>query len=218
MQKKLLVLGGTGNTGMEVIKQSLSLGHSVTAIVRNTTPLLDFSGLHMIKGDILNLSFLKETLLATQPDAVITCLGVHGTNMFNRTKLYSESMRQFIAAMQATGVTKRIVCISCWGSKKATENSWLVEYVLKPVVFAGFIHDMAVMETLLEESNLDYTIVRPPGLTNNPATGKVVIEEQLYQNTKGRWTVTRADLAAVLIDAATSQKHIRQGIAVTNHK
>ena len=76
---------------------------------------------------------------------------------------------------------------------------------------------MALMETILEKSNLDYTIVRPPGLTDKPATGKVIIEENLYQNTKGKWTITRADLAAVLVDVATNDKNIRQGIAVTNN-
>ena len=217
MHKKILVFGATGKTGLEVIKQSLALGHTVTAGARNAAPLAAFSGLQIVKGDIYDLGFLKETLLTARPDAIITCLGVHGTNAFNRTKLYSETMTNIVGAMQASGVTKRIVCISSWGSKKAKENAWFLDWLLKPILFSGFIHDMALMETILEKSNLDYTIVRPPGLTDKPATGKVIIEENLYQNTKGKWTITRADLAAVLVDVATNDKNIRQGIAVTNN-
>lgn len=217
MHKKILVFGATGKTGLEVIKQSLALGHIVTAGARNAAPLTAFSGLQIVKGDIYDLGFLKETLLIARPDAIITCLGVHGTNAFNRTKLYSETMTYFVGAMQASGVTNRIVCISSWGSKKAKENAWFLDWLLKPILFSGFIHDMALMETILEKSNLDYTIVRPPGLTDKPATGQVIIEENLYQNTKGKWTITRADLAAVLVDVATNDKYIRQGIAVTNN-
>jgi len=216
MLKKILVVGATGNTGLEVIRQALADGHVVTAIARNEAPLAGFSGLQVIKGNLFSPDFLKETLLAVKPDAIISCLGVHGTNAFNRTKLYSETMTAFVAAMQATGVTKRIICISSWGSKKAKENNWVLQNLLKPLLFAGFIHDMALMETILEQTQLDYTIVRPPGLTNKPATGNVVIEENLYQNTKGKWTITRADLAAILLKTAIENSYVRQGIAVAN--
>jgi biliverdin reductase / flavin reductase len=216
MQKSILVFGATGNTGLEVIKQALAQGHAVTAIVRNDAPLKGFIGLQIIKGDIYDLGFITKTLTEIRPDVVISCLGVHGTNAFNRTKLYSETMTVFVAAMQAAGVTKRIVCISSWGSKKATENNWVLQWILKPMLFAGFIHNMALMKTILEKSHLDYTIVRPPGLTNKPATGKVILEQNLYQNTKGKWTITRADLAAILLDVATNNICIKQGIAVAN--
>ncbi len=216
MQKRIIVCGATGNTGLEVIKQALALHHTVTAIVRNTAPLEAFPGLQIIKGDIYNLEFVTKTLAELQPDVVISCLGVHGTNTFKRTKLYSETMAIFVKAMEAAGVTKRIICISSWGSKKAKENSWVLQWILKPVLFAGFIYDMALMETILEESNLDYTIVRPPGLTNKPATGKVIIEPNLYQNTIGKWTITRADLARILLKEAVENSYLKQGIAVTN--
>ena len=41
-----------------------------------------------------------------------------------------------------------------------------MEWFLKPIVMAGFIHDMALMENVLMELNLCYTVVRPPGLNN----------------------------------------------------
>jgi len=217
MQKTILLFGATGNTGLEVITQSQAQGHKVIAVVRNDAPLKGFSGLQIIKGDIYNLAFVTEVLIQTTPNVVISCLGVHGTNAFNRTKLYSETMTVFVNAMQAAGGTKRIVCISSWGSKKAKENNWILQNLLKPILFSGFIHDMGLMETILEKSGLDYTIVRPPGLTGKPATGKVITEENLYQNTKGKWTITRADLAGVLLAAATGDSNIREGIAVANN-
>ena len=41
-----------------------------------------------------------------------------------------------------------------------------MEWILRPLVVAGFIHDMALMENLLMETKLCYTVVRPPGLSN----------------------------------------------------
>ena len=48
-----------------------------------------------------------------------------------------------------------------------------MEWLLKPVAMAGFIHDMALMESILMESGLCYTVVRPP-ILNNSKNGKLL--------------------------------------------
>ena len=61
---------------------------------------------------------------------------------------------------------QRIVCVTSWGTRKEPGSPKLIEWFLKPIVMAGFIHDMALMESILMESKLCYTVVRPPGLNN----------------------------------------------------
>ena len=56
--------------------------------------------------------------------------------------------------------------MSSWGTQKEPGNPKLIEWFLKPLIMAGFIHDMALMEKILMETKLNYTVVRPPGLTN----------------------------------------------------
>ena len=74
---------------------------------------------------------------------------------------------------------QRIVCVTSWCTRKEAGNPKTVEWLLKPVAMAGFIHDMALMESILMESGLCYTVVRPPGL-NNSKQGKFL--RRLYVN------------------------------------
>ena len=74
---------------------------------------------------------------------------------------------------------QRIVCVTSWCTRKEAGNPKTVEWLLKPVAMAGFIHDMALMESILMESGLCYTVVRPPGL-NNSKQGKLL--GRLYVN------------------------------------
>ena len=214
---KVIVFGSTGNTGLEVIKQGLAQGHKVAAVARNIAKLscLD-NRLEALRCDVFNPQAVKRALDSFKPDVVISCLGVHGTTPWNRTTLYSEATGIICAAMRATETTKRIICISSWASQKAAENAWFIEYLLKPTLFSGFIYDMALMENNLIKSEMDYTIVRPPGLLDKPATGKLAIETGKVSCTNTKWTITRADLAHILLDAAVNHLYSRQAIAVAN--
>ena len=68
---------------------------------------------------------------------------------------------------------QRIVCVTSWCTRKEAGNPKTVEWLLKPVAMAGFIHDMALMESILMESGLCYTVVRPP-ILNNSKHGKLL--------------------------------------------
>ena len=65
------------------------------------------------------------------------------------------------------------MCVTSWCTRKEAGNPKTVEWLLKPVAMAGFIHDMALMESILMESGLCYTVVRPPGM-NNSKHGKLL--------------------------------------------
>jgi len=214
---KLIVFGSTGNTGLEVIRQGMGLGYKMAAIARSLSKLTILgNGIETIRCDVFNPQAVKRALETFKPDAVISCLGVHGSSPWNRTKLYSEATSIICSAMQAAGTTNRIICISSWGTQKAPENAWFLEYLLKPTIFSGFIYDMALMENNLEKSAMDYTIVRPPGLLDKPATRKFAIEAGKVSCVNTRWTITRPDLAHILLDVAINHLYSRQAIAVAN--
>lgn len=214
---RIIVFGSTGNTGLEVIKQGIEQGHTMAAVARNISKLTCFDKKpEVIRCDVFNPQAVKRAIDTFKPDVVISCLGVHGSSPWNRTTLYSEATANICNAMEATGITKRIVCISSWGTQKAPENAWFLEHLLKPTIFSGFIYDMELMENNLQKSKMDYTIVRPPGLLDKPATGKVTIEADKVSCTKSKWTITRADLAHIILDVAISGVFIRKAIAVAN--
>ena len=63
---------------------------------------------------------------------------------------------------------KRIIAVTSWCTKPGPNNPWFIEWFLKPFIIGANLRDMAIMEDLLEAEKPDeinYTIVRPPGLT-----------------------------------------------------
>jgi putative NADH-flavin reductase len=71
---ELLVLGATGGTGLEIVRQSVARGHSVTAFVRSPDRLMDFQNRISIKqGDLLDTSRLEQVIKGN--DAVLSAFG-----------------------------------------------------------------------------------------------------------------------------------------------
>jgi len=72
--------------------------------------------------------------------------------------------------------------------------------------------DLALMEDVLRGSGLDWTIFRPPRLTNGRLTGRY--RTALGRNLKGGTTVSRADVAHAMLAAMEQKETIRQEIGI----
>ncbi len=142
-------------------------------------------------------------------DAVISAIGPRGTGP---TTVIQDSVRSIIAAMEKTG-TRRFVQVS--GSVVADEGeSPYMRYLVKPVARRTFLRhvnaDMRGGEEQIRGSGLDWTILRPPALTDKAATGtyRMAIDRNLPHG----FQVSRVDLAAcmlaVLDDPATVHRHV----------
>jgi uncharacterized protein YbjT (DUF2867 family) len=70
------------------------------------------------------------------------------------------------------------------------------------------------MEDIIEGSGLDWTIVRPPKLTDKPLTG--AYRTAYGQNLRGGWSVSRADVADYTLRTLEQPQTIKQIIGVAN--
>jgi len=87
----------------------------------------------------------------------------------------------------------------------------------KPTFMAGFIKDMQQAENDITKTDLDYTFVRPPLLTNDPPVGRTTAAEgQFIPNTK--WSMTRSDVAQFMLDVVQKNEWIRKGVAIATKK
>jgi putative NADH-flavin reductase len=206
---KLTIFGATGGTGTCLVEQALAAGHDVTAVVRNPARLAVPSqqGLRVVTADVMDPAAIGPALAAA--DAVISALGPRGTG---RTTVSQDSVRSIIQAMQESGA-QRLLTVS--GSVVTDEGEGAVmRFVLKPVVRATFLRqvcaDMRRAEEEVRNSRLDWTIMRPPGLTGKAATGhyRTAMESNLRHGTR----ISRADLAACMLtlinDPAAIRKHV----------
>ncbi len=200
---KLLICGATGRTGMELIKQSLERGHQPMAFVRSPEKLnLQDEDLTVIKGDVRDPVQLAQA--ASGAAAVVSALGTSG---LLPTTLLADFAGAICRAMKKTG-TRRLIVISAallfpGGGLPADIARYVFRYGLA---------DMRRMEEKLARSNLDWTIVRPPRLTNLEMTPYRVFEGEFAC---AAISISRKTLAAFMLDVLERGEYIRKAIGVS---
>jgi len=206
---KLTILGATGATGTALTGQALAAGHQVTAVVRDPARLAvpAHPRLRTVTADVMDPASIAPAIDGA--DAVISAVGPRGTGP---TTVIQDSVHSIIQAMRTTG-TRRLLQIS--GSIAADDGeSPYLRYLIKPLARRTFLRhvcaDMRRGEDQIRDSDLDWTIFRPPALTGKPATG--AYRTATDRNLPHAFTVTRADLAACILatlsDPATQHHHI----------
>jgi putative NADH-flavin reductase len=199
---KLTVFGATGGTGLRVVEQALAAGHEVRAVVRDPTRLApDPPGLEVVVADVMDPSSIVEAV--TGSDAVVSAIG--SRNGRAPTTVCADSARSIVAAMHRAG-TRRLVVVSGTGPFDEGEGPGM-RYLLKPIARRFLKHvfdDFVAMEKIVRVSGLDWTIVRPPRLTDKPLTGRYQTQRDL--NLRGNFTVSRADVAHLILAACADRE------------
>jgi putative NADH-flavin reductase len=210
---KLTVLGATGRTGVHVLDRALAAGHEVTAAVRNPAAVSrQHRLLRVVAADVLSVASMANALQGA--DAVCTVLG--STAPRQPTTLYSASIAAVVDAMNQVGV-RRIVAVTAIPAEPDELKTFLERHVvhrLLHVFFGGGYDDMVRMEQLLRGSDTDWTVVRPPRLTNTQPTNhyRKSIDKRLSRAGK----IPRADLAMALLDAVTDRSTIGHALTVAS--
>ena len=81
-------------------------------------------------------------------------------------------------------------------------------------VFSKRYADLALMEDVLRDSGLDWTVVRPPRLTDKPLTGKYRVAYR--QNLRGGFVISRADVAHLMLHVLGRPETIKQTIGIAD--
>lgn len=209
---KVVVFGATGGTGREIVVQALEAGHEVTVIARNPDAV-DIRGerLEIFQGDVLNLASFSKRIASH--DAVLSALGV---NHRKPTTVYSEGTENIAKAMQEAGV-RRLVCLSSAGLEIPEDTPWMMRQTIKLVIqpmFKFAYEDMAQMEKKVRGSGLDWTIVRPPRLTNGPKTG--MYRMAMNRHLPKAQGIARADLADYMIKSIFDEVSYQAIVEISN--
>lgn len=195
---KLLVFGSTGGTGARLLTQALDAGHDVTVVARDpdAIPAGDRTRAAVIRGDVLEPGTWSAA--TGGHDAVLSCLGSRDRK--RPTTVYSQGTANIIDAMSHAGM-RRLVCLSSAGLEippgVPLPQRLVTRFVIQRLYRYGYA-DMAVMEGIVRASTLDWTIVRPPMLTDGQPTGHYrAAAGHHLQNPR---SISRADLAHYLLN------------------
>lgn len=197
---RLFVLGASGGIGRQIIDQALARGDQVTAFVRSPEKLgPPRDGLISRRGDPRDAAELAEAMPGH--DAVLSMLGPPGPGP---TTIMREGARSTVAAMQALGM-RRLLVVS---AAVLFDGAGLLVGLMRRTLLRNVARDSAEMERVVMASGLDWTIARPPRLTNGPLTRRYKVEDGRMP--RGTWIVSRADVADFLLGELDQGKHMHK--------
>jgi len=211
----LTVFGATGRTGQRIVTQALRAGHSVRVFVRNPTRLPAGLDLQVFKGDALD-PVAVDRALAPPVDAVICTLGIFHREP--RTEL-SDGTGNIIAGMQNNNIGRLAACSSLGvGDSKGQGN--FVARNFQKFMLARVLEDKERQEVLIRNSGLDWTIVRPPRLTDADRIDEDVVVWQGPSPTRPKlsWATSRATVARLLLTAVETGQHSLAAVNISSPK
>ena len=207
---KLIVLGASGGTGLQIVRQALERGHDVTALVRSAERLNGFKDrISVRQGDLLDPAELERAIRGR--DAVMSAFGPRVPISKADANLLQRFAMALTTAMPRAGVKRAVVESVAFLFK----NSVLPPvYLLGRLFFSQVVADTSAMERIFAESELDWTMVRPPELTDKALTGKYRVREE-HLPFFG-FTISRADVADFMIKAVENHSSVRKVVGISN--
>jgi len=197
---KLLIIGSTGPTGLQLVEQALSAGHEVTAAVRSPDNAALPSNARKVRADVTDAASLLAAV--SGQEVVISSLGSPLSR--KPTTLLSDGTRNLIAAMKQSDV-RRLICITGIGAGDSRgHGGFFYDKIIQPLLLSEIYKDKDRQELVVRESGLDWTIVRPGQLTNGDKTGNIRVLSNLTGITVGK--ISRADVAAYILAHLTDAK------------
>lgn len=201
---KIVIFGATGGIGRCLVDQALAAGHSVTAAVRNPAGIgVTHERLRVVPCDVMDAAAVLAAVDGQQ--AVLVSLG---SDARGPTRLYSQSTRNIIAAMEEKGV-RRLILVSNFLVLSETPR----DIGGKAMLFLGRIYLRNILpdqRRALEEvrqSHLEWVVVRPLALVNAPGTGSYRVALDGLPP-RGR-RIARADVADFMLKQLASNEYVR---------
>ena len=194
---RLIVFGASGGCGSQLVKQAAARGHRVTAVVRSTSNYEPPNGVTVVRGDVLNASFVASVVPGH--DAVASCVGIKYAHPWARRgspdDFISRATTNIVSGMKAAGL-RRLSAISAAGvaDSKPTRNPVIRFLIATSNVGVGYA-DLGRAEEVLRGSGLDWQAVRPVRLSGGAGTGHSRITDRFPASA----AIPRADVAAFML-------------------
>lgn len=198
----VVIVGGHGKIGLRLVKLLADRGDSPRGIIRKTEQAHDLEeiGAEPIVLDIENVDDIDDALAGA--DAVVFAAGAGPGSGPARKRTVDYGGAVKLADACRSQEIRRYVMVSSIGSNRP--ETWSDQ--MRPYQEAK-----AEADKYLVESGLDYTIIRPGGLTDDPGTGNVQIAERVEYG-----TVTRDDVAAVIAECLVADNTIGKAFDLLN--
>lgn len=221
---KLTIVAATGGIGRHLVEQAVAGGHDVTAVARRPRELPD--GVRTVAVDLTRPDMPTLATAVRGADAVLSALGPR--NPRADAGITSRGTRAIVAAMQAEHV-RRIIIVSAapvgpvplpgrpTPPRHDPGDGFFMRHLGVPftrAMFGRHYADLAVTEQTLRDGGLEWTVSRPPKLTDKPLTG--TYRTAWNRNIRGGFSVPRADVAHHMLAMVNQPDSIEQVVGIAN--
>lgn len=202
---RVVIAGGHGQIALLLEQRLAERGDETVGIVRNAGHIDDLAavGATAVVADLETSQVDAVAEIVTGADAVVFAAGAGpGSGAPRKLTVDRDAAILLADAAVATGV-RRYLLVSAMRADEADPNSG--------DVFQIYLRAKAAADADLRGRDLDWTIVRPGRLTNDPGTGRVRLGEHVPYG-----EIPRADVAAVLAGALTEPATVRRQFDVVS--
>lgn len=203
---KIVVFGANGKTGIQIVKLALENGHKVIAYIRTPGTLrIDHPNLRVFVGNLNETLKLRDAISGA--DACISTLG--GGSLTQHATDIITGIDNIVTIMEHERV-HRFIYLSSIG---AGESRFLIpqptRFFITKLLLRVPLADHNANELRITISNLQWTIVRPGGLTDGLVTGNVKhgIDKTMM---KGNPTISRANVAAFMLKQVLDDIYLKK--------
>ena len=214
---EVLLIGASRGLGYQVLNELLSKEITVNCLIRRKGLInLESKFLNIFYGDATNLSDLKKSI--GNSECIISTINVQRKNIFPWSRLTNSKTTISDFAKNSIIVSgkkiNRIITISAWGVGESMEKiPKLFKFLIKFSNLKYPYIDHNIHEKVIENSNLNWTIIRPTALTNE--TKYHDIEEFKGKRKINKITIGRKSLAKYVVKIIDDKYFYRKKITVS---
>jgi len=205
---KIALFGASGRTGSMLLDEALAAGFAVTAYARNPESIKsEHPNLKVVAGYLNEKEKLKSVISGS--DACISTLG--GTSLTKHSHEIIEGIDNIVTIMEEEKV-KRFIYLSSFGagdSRKFMPQP--IRFIIADIMLFVPLADHNANESRITKSQLNWTIVRPGGLTNGAKTDNLKHGCEMTK-IKGSLSISRSNVAAFLLDQVTNKDYVNKSV------
>jgi putative NADH-flavin reductase len=214
----IAIFGASGGTGTLLTQRCLAAGHDVSALLRTPEKFTLRDQVHIIQGSPFDIASVRQTIEGA--DAVLSALGAKS---LKKEDVLERAIPQIIAAMQESlsqaKPVRRIIVLGSAGAlpssldKQPVWRRWIVQNIVYNTFLKWPVVSQISQWNDLSHSNLDWTMVMPPMLTNGPARGAYRIDGEALPPDGNR--ISRAAVADFMMKQIDNPQWIKRGVYIS---